>query len=353
MNVWISGPGQLTAALEHLHGHGLIHRDIKPSNIIFVDGIPKLADIGLVVNVTEARSFVGTEGFIPPEGPGTCQSDLYSLGKVLYEACTGKDRLDFPELPSDVGELPDGDRLLELNEIILTACESDPRRRFRTAHQMHGELELLKRGKSVKRKRKRERRLALLVRGTLASAVVAVLAGVTFLQVQKQTERKQFAADAKVQRVKASAQQADALVSQGDAFSSGGRWAEAKVSYQQAADAFTKLGMSTTWPDVGLCLAFGSILHRRSTVSPWGINPNVMSVVFFAERAIGVVGGYDNTLRLWDVQNGPQRSAEVYGARRRNPRAWTFLPTGDWWCRAARTTRCGCWTWRRAANCAH
>ncbi len=37
----------LATALEHLHQHGLVHRDIKPSNIIFVNGVPKLADIGL------------------------------------------------------------------------------------------------------------------------------------------------------------------------------------------------------------------------------------------------------------------------------------------------------------------
>ena len=58
--------------------------------------MPKLADIGLVADVSEARSFVGTEGYIPPEGPGTPQADLYSLGKVLYEISTGKDRQDFP-----------------------------------------------------------------------------------------------------------------------------------------------------------------------------------------------------------------------------------------------------------------
>src|SRR6266436_6186597 len=61
----------LAHALGHLHHHGLIHRDIKPSNIIFVGGIPKLADIGLVAETTEAKSFVGTVGFIPPEGPGS------------------------------------------------------------------------------------------------------------------------------------------------------------------------------------------------------------------------------------------------------------------------------------------
>src|ERR1043166_7763335 len=52
----------LTEALDALHEHGLTHRDIKPSNIIFIDGVPKLADIGLVAAAGQ-RSFVGTEGY--------------------------------------------------------------------------------------------------------------------------------------------------------------------------------------------------------------------------------------------------------------------------------------------------
>ena len=59
----------LTEALEALHKRGLTHRDIKPSNIIFSESVPKLADIGLVA-ASGQRSFVGTEGYIPPEGPG-------------------------------------------------------------------------------------------------------------------------------------------------------------------------------------------------------------------------------------------------------------------------------------------
>jgi len=71
-------------ALHYMHQRGLTHRDIKPSNIIYCDNVCKLADIGLVATFGE-RSFVGTEGFVPPEGPGTPQADIYSLGKVLYE----------------------------------------------------------------------------------------------------------------------------------------------------------------------------------------------------------------------------------------------------------------------------
>ena len=103
----------LTEALQALHEHGLTHRDIKPSNIIFIDGKPKLADIGLVA-ATGQRSFVGTEGYVPPEGPGTPQADIFSLGKVIYEISTGKDRLDFPEIDSRLSTRPDQEALLRV-----------------------------------------------------------------------------------------------------------------------------------------------------------------------------------------------------------------------------------------------
>ncbi|MBI4661009.1 MAG: serine/threonine protein kinase [Verrucomicrobia bacterium] len=148
----------LARALEHLHAHGLVHRDIKPSNIIFVNGVPKLADIGLVTSVDATRSFVGTDGYIPPEGPGTPPADLYSLGKVLYECVTGKDRLDFPELPADWRTRPDFDQLLEFNEILTKACDADVRERYQTAEQVAAELLMLQHGQSVKTKRAREQR---------------------------------------------------------------------------------------------------------------------------------------------------------------------------------------------------
>jgi tetratricopeptide (TPR) repeat protein len=142
----------LTSALEHLHQNGLVHRDVKPSNLIFVNGQPKLADIGLVAGVDEARSFVGTEGYIPPEGPGKPQADLYSLGIVLYVMSTGKRHDAFPEPLEDLASDPDHQRWLELNAIIHKACHADPKQRYQTAGEMRADLELLRRGRSVRRK---------------------------------------------------------------------------------------------------------------------------------------------------------------------------------------------------------
>ena len=72
---------------------------------------------------------MGTEGYLPPEGPGTPQADIYGLGKVLYELCTGKDRNDYPALPPDLRERPESEQreLLELNAVLVKACATDPR----------------------------------------------------------------------------------------------------------------------------------------------------------------------------------------------------------------------------------
>jgi eukaryotic-like serine/threonine-protein kinase len=177
----------LTTALENLHRHGLVHRDIKPSNIVFVNGVPKLADIGLVALAESTMSFVGTEGYLPPEGPGTVQADLFSLGKVLYEISSGHDRQQFPELPTGINELPDRAAHAEFNDVILRACAPDVKQRYASAAEMHADLALLQSGKSVARMRAVERRLKFMARVGVAVTGIALLAGAAFVYQQVQT----------------------------------------------------------------------------------------------------------------------------------------------------------------------
>jgi serine/threonine protein kinase len=137
---------ELTSALDHLHRKQLIHRDIKPANIIYVNGQPKLADVGLVTQMTPDGgpvTRIGTSGYLPPEGPGTAAADVFALGKTLYEAATGCECARFPELPSELHAGVEADALVRLHELLLTACEADPADRYPSAAALHRDLALL------------------------------------------------------------------------------------------------------------------------------------------------------------------------------------------------------------------
>lgn len=164
---------RLCEGLQALHAEGLIHRDIKPSNVVYADGVPKLADIGTVIGTHEAQSYVGTEGFIAPEGPNSAQADVYALGKLLYVAATGKDRRDFPDPGAEMESGPEAPRLRELNLVLLKACAAHPSRRYPSSRHLHADLGRLRSGRSIRWHRRRE----VLARGTAGVlALVAVWA---------------------------------------------------------------------------------------------------------------------------------------------------------------------------------
>ncbi|PAW62975.1 MAG: hypothetical protein B9S34_15205 [Opitutia bacterium Tous-C1TDCM] len=167
----------LARALAGLHRRELVHRDIKPSNVIFVGGAPKLADIGLVAAASEGLTFVGTEGYVAPEGPGAPAADIFSLGKLLYELATGLGRHDYPRLPAEFHTWPDRKELLELNEILIRACDPLAAKRYRDATALLDDVLLLQAGRSVRRLRAAERHLGRALRVAAALAVVAAVAG--------------------------------------------------------------------------------------------------------------------------------------------------------------------------------
>jgi len=153
----------IAAALDYIHGHGVIHRDLKPENIMVTanDHI-KLIDFGVAANVGARRltfgnfsRTMGTPGYISPEQVkgkrGDARSDIYALGVMLYEMLTGKvpftgpnafaimnDRLlNNPVQPREI----DPSISPQLQEIIYRALERDPAKRYPSAREFAVDLE--------------------------------------------------------------------------------------------------------------------------------------------------------------------------------------------------------------------
>lgn len=169
---------ELAEALAALHAHGLVHRDIKPSNAILVKGRAKLADIGLVTPAHDARTFIGTSGYVPPEGPGAPAADVFALGRMLYELATGLDREEFPRLPPELAQWADRAELMELNEVLLRAGAARADARYPDARALAADLNALQNGRSLRARRNRRWMLGL-------GAVAAVVAAGLFLDSRR------------------------------------------------------------------------------------------------------------------------------------------------------------------------
>ena len=193
---------QVSSGLHAAHQKGLVHRDIKPGNIMITpDGKVKVTDFGIVSlqneesDITKTGSILGTASYISPEQaqgkPVSIESDLYSLGTVLYELITGKAPFsgdspistatkhltEKPEKPSLFRrDLPKG-----VESAILKLLEKATYDRFKSAEDLRATL--LQQRKALQSEQTRENLVDLTnpkvkLRFTLPALVISI--GVVF-----------------------------------------------------------------------------------------------------------------------------------------------------------------------------
>jgi eukaryotic-like serine/threonine-protein kinase len=166
---------QACAGLDYAHRRGIIHRDVKPGNLMIVGGpvgggpmTVKLTDFGIAraieqTRITQVGSVVGTAAYLSPEQvrgeEATPATDVYALGVVLYQFLTGRlpyegsslaelavrQQNEQPLSPSTYNEaVPE-----TLGGAVLRALEGDTARRYATADELAGGLQLGLQGEDV------------------------------------------------------------------------------------------------------------------------------------------------------------------------------------------------------------
>lgn len=152
---------QILSAVALAHKHNVIHRDLKPQNILMDKrGNIKIADFGIAValnqsSITQTNSVMGSVHYMSPEqtrgGLVTKQSDIYSLGIILYELITGTVPFngDTPvsialkHAQEPIPSIRKKDRSVPqaLENVVLKATAKDPRDRYPSAQAMKADLD--------------------------------------------------------------------------------------------------------------------------------------------------------------------------------------------------------------------
>ena len=151
---------QIAAGLSHAHQNGIIHRDIKPQNILMNENLTcKITDFGIAraygdTTLTQTNQMLGTVYYLSPEqargNVATAQSDIYSLGILIFEMITGQ--IPFKgesavaiALKHLQEELPDIDKYREnvpqsVKNIVLQATMKNPNERYISSKELFEDL---------------------------------------------------------------------------------------------------------------------------------------------------------------------------------------------------------------------
>ena len=152
--------------VDALHNAGIVHRDLKPENILLDHGKPKIADFGLsrshsLKPITQSIDVKGSPHYMSPEHffdfkRADHKSDVYSLGKILFEAIDGK--IEKPTTPFKSVNLnkTESPFFLKLDHIISNATQENRDKRTESVKILQEEVSALLKNKSKPKQRTQE-----------------------------------------------------------------------------------------------------------------------------------------------------------------------------------------------------
>ncbi len=185
---------QVARALAYAHEEGVLHRDLKPSNLLLdVHGTVWITDFGLAKTegadtITDTGDVLGTPRYLAPEslrGWSDPRTDVWGVGVTLYELLVGRPAFSGTDrarlLRRIAEEEPTPPRRIEasiphdLETVVLTAIEKEPRRRYSTAEDLADDLERFATGRPIRARRPTwwYRSRLLLRRHRIATSVAA------------------------------------------------------------------------------------------------------------------------------------------------------------------------------------
>lgn len=342
--------------VHHAHENQILHRDLKPANILLSPtGEPQVCDFGLArlgdseSSLTMSGELLGTPAYLSPEQASgkmkdlTPASDTYSLGAILYELLCGHPPFSADNIPALLRKVAEDDPMrpishysgsrvpFDLSTICLKCLEKEPGARYPTALALAEDLERWLRGEPIQARpvarverlwkwvRRKPVLAALWLGITLLMVVIAVVASVMSVRLEKERRRVEQLAEASRHQV------ARQLSESAQRYTNGGDYIRALPGLAEAI----RIGTGDPRLDEADRIRFGVILRASPTLKHAWLGNTPITRAEASANGERLFLASEKTAEVWNVTTG-QRVGEPFAFEKPISNAQFDSDAGKW-----------------------